>query len=155
MSMDEHPFAVFGMELTSEGKMLVTVSKSGRASLWDPITGRVLGRLPCEQAVRSVSWQGTQARLTSVDDIGTLRTWDLSDVSRIREVSHAATGLDSLTKIAWSPKGDFLAAMGDTPVAFFWPVGELDKPPRELKAHTAPLNDLKWHQNGSWLARRS
>jgi WD40 repeat protein len=123
-------------------------SRGGQAVvLWDPTTGKEVGRFPVGHAAAShVSWSADGSRLAAVTDYR-LWAWDVKTKKPLGSTSPGHEGL--VTAFAFGPDGRLYSAADDHTVRSWDPA--TGKPGLEL-VHDAWVRDVAVSPDGSLVA---
>jgi WD40 repeat protein/class 3 adenylate cyclase len=155
LSFHGHDEDVNGVAYSADGSMLVTSGDDGTAKVWDPESGRELGRVegPNDQAPvvgPSVNPDGSLAAAAWLNE-STVRLWDVA-TSRI---VHEIDAVEGAFRTAFSPDGERLAIVGlDSDVAVVVDVRSGDEV-LSLEGHDDHMQDVDWSPDGRWIATSS
>jgi WD40 repeat protein/serine/threonine protein kinase len=116
LTLKEHEGEIWSTAFDSTGKRLVSGDKKGMIKIWNE-KGELLESLTSHtMGVNQLAFSPDGGRLASASLDGTCRIWDAKTWKEIRELPVKGAVFDSL---AWSPKGDVLAAGHDSG-AYLW-----------------------------------
>jgi WD40 repeat protein len=107
-----HWNGIRSLSYSGDGKMLATGSTDGTARVWDPSTGKLLLCLDAstQGSVRSVSMRGDGQMLATGGDDRIVRLWDMQTGRLLGQLARQG---DSISCVAFSPDGQFLAVATD------------------------------------------
>lgn len=131
-----------------DGKLLTTLSASGRLSHWDAITLERLGQLPAiDRRVFSFAYAPDESQLL-VGGTGTIHRVRLHDGARLGLLTGHGVAVMGL---ALSPKRDLLASTGAEGSLRFWETGGWQQV-RDVPLQAGGVLALAWAPDGNQVA---
>lgn len=122
---------------------------------YDPLPFKILETSET-RGLNDLEWSPNGNFLATVDDSGTVCTWNVSMIEETQIINCKAyeTG-DKLWEVAWSPDNKYLATVGVDDEPWIWTVsetGELDfLKELDSQAHFSVINDVAWSPDGNHL----
>ncbi len=137
---------ILALDLSRDGRWLVTGGHDKTARLWDAQTGRERLRLEHQARVWSVAISPDSTGLATGSDDGVTRLWDIgTGRERFRWKCQGA-----VNAVAISPDGAWLAAAGNDKTAHLWDVRTGRE--RARLHHQDWVRALAVSPDGAWLA---
>ncbi|MCA8961924.1 MAG: PD40 domain-containing protein, partial [Planctomycetes bacterium] len=99
-------------------------------------------------SVRELAWHPTEPRLVSLDDVGTVREWDVERDARYLDDTRPSSPTEAL---AWSPDGRWLATARTGIGLRVWDA-ESHRPIASLPQTSALHTDIAWSPCGRFIA---
>jgi len=133
-----------------DGQRIVTTDDQS-AQVRDAETGRLLFSLPHGDTVYHAVYRADGARLITAGGDGTVRIWDATSGTLVRELKHDGRRLRYYV-VALSPDGTIVAAVDTTgEIAHVWDA-DTGAPLAELRNDAAAFPSLAFSADGRWLA---
>nr|HEX4317638.1 protein kinase [Kofleriaceae bacterium] len=128
-----------------DGKRLASLAGDGTVALWDGDSGAAITKLSAGPVGHALAWSPDGTRLAAAGD--KVRVW--ADVAAPPVELDVA---DDVFDIAFSPRGDAIAAGGRAAKVQLWSLAQPAAPPRELTDLADGVMQLKFSPDGSRLA---
>lgn len=144
-----HTGSITSMDLSDDGRYLVSGARDDTVVLWDLEQGQVVETFSGHMwGVRSVDLHPDGEKLVSGDGLGAVRVWEIASHELLYEIE---AHFGAINRVAWSPDGLQLATAGmdGTIRLWFGDTGELVK---TFSWHGGTILDLAWSPDGSLLA---
>ena len=143
-----HGGAVKGLDVSPDGRWVMSASFDYTAMLWDLDAQKELATFDAhEGAVNGVAILPNGDQAVSASDDGMLRLWDLESGALL----HAFTGHEGkVAGVAVSPDGKLAASAGWDRTARIWDL-ETRRLLTTLKGHTDNVNAVAFSPDGSFL----
>ena len=110
------------------------------------------------EGIDDVAFAPADGRLSTIDDVGIIRFWDLKKPEQARgelvhESTHIANALEGWTSsgILFDPQGQWLAASLGR-YARIWALPDLDAEPTTIRLTDATFGSMTVDRNGQWIA---
>jgi WD40 repeat protein len=145
--LEGHTSDVNQVEFSPDGQQLVTASKDRSIKLWSP------GGSLIRELVRNFAWKYDAKFSPNGEEVlsaglsGSLQRWRLDRTVSAPLLTPSAEGIQS---IAYSPKGDLIAAGGQDKHLRIWQKN--GKLVRSLKAHEAPIQKVAFSRDQQMVA---
>jgi WD40 repeat protein/class 3 adenylate cyclase len=152
LSFHGHERDVNGVAFNADGSMLLTTGDDGTAKVWNPLSGRELGRIedPDRQTPvtgPSFSADGSLAAAAWPEE-GTVRVWEVTTSRIVHEIE-----LEGAFRTTFSPDGERLAIVGfDLGVVVDVRSGD---EVLTLEGHEGDIQDVDWSPDGRWISTSS
>ncbi len=146
-----HSEVVTSLDLTPDGRYLVTASQSDKVKLWELASGQLLATFRHQADVVQVACSDRLAASVSLD--GSCQVYDLERRQIALTLRHEEESL-GLSQVLFSPDGHWLATADDGGEIRLWkmPEGTLRKLARPPEREEAVLEHLAFSPDGRWLA---
>jgi WD40 repeat protein len=148
------PSLVEGIDLSPDGRRIVTGGKDPTLRTWDAQTGQPLQPTFTghTELIDAVVFSRDGRRLASASDDHTARLWN-ADTGR--QIGQPLTHDDEVWAVAFSPDGHILASGGKDSSIRLWNVDTGQPIGDPLTGHTAGINYLEFSPDGRHLASSS
>lgn len=144
-----HRSGILSMDISADGRSIVSGDSAGDIVVWDRETGAVKNRMhPADCEVTRVCVSPSGAEFVSAGTEKCIRLWSVADgICQHKFGEHEGTinGLD------WSLDGQWLASGDRTGSVSIWDVKSRSKI-KTLPQHGGPVRVLRWSPSGSLLA---
>ncbi len=122
-SLQGHPYAIFDLAFSSDGRQLASASHDGTLRIWDTATGQTTKVLAGHTAVvQAVAWSPDDKYLLSGSIDKTARIWSPASGATVAQLRPQA---GEVLTVAWSPDGRSIATGGsDKSIRLFEPSGK-------------------------------
>ncbi|MGN6177040.1 MAG: WD40 repeat domain-containing protein, partial [Streptosporangiaceae bacterium] len=120
------PSIVHAVAFSPGGTLLATAGGDGTVRLWNPATGRAVGktlRASARHGVNGVAFNRSGTLLASAGGDGTVRLWNTATSRRVGKILHASartTARYGVRAVAFSPNGKLLATGGADGTVRLW-----------------------------------
>ena len=134
--------------LSPGGDFITSGARDATIRLWNPKTGREVGRLQAHSnLVSSVAWSPSGLLVSGANDT-TIRLWNVQTAREIRALTgHTRT----VASVAWSPDGQWLASGAEDKTVRIWDTrngAEL----QTLVGHSRGVRVVAWSPDGHMIA---
>jgi WD40 repeat protein len=143
-----HAGAVWDLDISPDGKFLVSGSDDGYARVWDLATGDQVALLHVAISVSAVKFMPNGKQVLTGDFGGTLALWDIDKEQKIREIGTLSGDIHG---ISLSQDAKRVAAGGEGPTAVVWDV-DTGKVLASLVTSAKLVSHVSLSPDGKWLA---
>ena len=144
--------AIFGLDISADGRHVLTCSSSGSAVVWSLPDGAKLRELRSHaEAIMSCGFNRDGTRTFTASSDGMVRVEDLFDEQFVREWRGPA---GTLTKAEFNPSGSMVAVGSADGAIYFWRLAD-DKRPFRVSTNGGPIRFLSFARGGSQLIAMS
>lgn len=147
-----HDAGVWDVDLSRDGKTLVTAAHDGKVILWrkDDSTWKKMATIEShpENAVRAVALSPSAERLATTSIDGSLKIWDVASAALVLTLKQDKIGVFSA---AYSPTGQLLASGSGNGTVDIWDTASHSKI-ASFQACTGIVHDIKFSPDATLLA---
>jgi len=150
--LDAHNLSVNAIDISSDGKYLVSASDDQTLRIWDLDKGESINVLESHQGVvNDVAFSSDNKTLASCGEDQTIRIWNFLDAHLIKVLKGHTSNVLSLS---FSPDGNFIASGSFDKTVRLWEIktGELI---RTYEGHQRHVNSVAFSPDGMTIASAS
>jgi WD40 repeat protein len=152
-----HPYWVLDVAFSPDGHVLATACRDGALRLWNPSTGRQVGRPFASRLAQAnaIAFSPTDRTLAAGYGNSDIALWDVKTHREIGSPQPGASG--QVMSVAFAPDGKTLASAGDDGTIKFWRTADFGATfaKHGLPAVTAPAAPLASTIAGSPSSNRT
>lgn len=146
-----HDAEITSLDVSGDGRLLVTASNDNSVRLWDVETGQLIHIMEGHRgAVTAVLFSPDASRVVSASSDRTVRIWETESGRLISRIQRALP----LLSIAISPSGEYLVTADTSQRAFLWDM-EMGRFIHEFEGHRNLIQDMAFSPDGQYLATGS
>ncbi|QDU64204.1 WD domain, G-beta repeat [Planctomycetes bacterium Pan216] len=129
-----------------DGRLLA--SGSSTLSLWESVTGTLIGRLGDLPWIGCLLFNGDGSMIATGHDDGSVRVWDVASGKTIRTFrEHSA----EVCALAFGPQSQQLASASEDRTVILWDL-DVSTSVRTLEGHTDRIDAIAWSPDGKTIA---
>ena len=142
-----HAGAVWDIDISPDGKSLVSGSDDGYARVWDLATGDQIALLHVAIPVSAVKFMPTGKQVLAGDFGGNLTLWDFDKEQKIRDIADLRGDIHG---ISLSKDAKRVAAGGSGPTVVVWDF-DTGKEIASIQTSARLVSDVSLSPDGKWL----
>lgn len=148
-TLSGHSRQINTLTWSSDGSKLASGSYDGTIRIWDAKTGANLESLELLNPIYSIAWRPNSDEIAFGGSDKNIYIWNTTDPAP-QTTFEAAEHWLSISAIAWSPDGKYLASASGS-VLSTWDVSTGQRI-EVFQGHTGAIDSISWNSDGSEIA---